>query len=165
MSEEIQGDESTSSSSGTDRSSRSNNTREDTTARQPWKPPQLLNAPEAPPGMRYRWIRTHVRGEEDRTNVHMRLREGYVPVKPEEVEGYELPTITEGQHAGTVGVGGLILAKIPEETVQERNAYFNKMTDQQMNAVDNDLMKDEHPAMPISRERKSQVTFGSPKQN
>jgi len=95
----------------------------------------------------------------------MRLREGYVPVKPEEVEGYELPTITEGQHAGTVGVGGLILAKIPEETVEERNAYFNKMTDQQMNAVDNDLMKDEHPAMPISRERKSQVTFGSPKKN
>tara|TARA_R100000656_G_scaffold52774_1_gene41859 strand:+ start:538 stop:1035 length:498 start_codon:yes stop_codon:yes gene_type:complete len=165
MSEEIQGDESTASSSGTDRSSRSDDTREATTARQPWKPPQLLNAPDAPPGMRYRWIRTHIRGVEDRTNVHMRLREGYVPVKPEEVQGSELPTITEGQHAGTVGVGGLILAKIPEETVEERNAYYHKMTDQQMNAVDNDLMRDEHPAMPISRERKSQVTFGSPKKN
>jgi|TARA_B100000519_G_C13946959_1_gene298867 hypothetical protein len=113
--------------------------------------------------MKYRWVRTSIRGEDDKTNVHMRFREGYEPVKPEEVVGYELPTIEDGKHAGTVGVGGLILCKIPEETVAERNAHFERQTENQMKAVDNDLMREENPAMPISRDRKTQVSFGSPK--
>ena len=149
----------------TNRSPRSSGTREATSARRPWKPPQVLETPEPPPGMQYRWIRTHIRGEADKTNVHMRLREGYEPVRPEEVQGYDLPVLDDGNYAGTVGVGGLMLAKIPIETVNERNAYYQKMTQQQMNAVDNDLMKDEHPAMPISRERKTQVTFGRGQKN
>ena len=70
------------------------------------------------------------------------------------------PTIDEGKHAGTVGVGGLILAKIPEETANERNEYYQRQTEHQMTAVDNDLMKDSDPRMPISQERKSKVTFG-----
>jgi hypothetical protein len=110
--------------------------------------------------MQYRWVRTHIRGEADKTNVHMRFREGYEPVHPSEVSGYDLPVIDDGNHAGTVGVGGLMLTKIPKETVEERNAYFAQQTDQQMKAVDNDLMRDEHPAMPISKERKTQVSFG-----
>jgi len=145
---------------GANRAPRSKDDRGKKAARQPWKPPQVLETPEAPPGMRYRWIRTHIRGEEDKTNVHMRLREGYEPVNPSEVEGYDLPTIDEGKHAGTVGVGGLILAKIPEETANERNEYYQRQTEHQMTAVDNDLMKDSDPRMPISQERKSKVTFG-----
>jgi len=145
---------------GSNRAPRETSSRETKQARQPWTPPQVLQTPEAPPGMRYRWIRTHIRGEEDKTNVHMRFREGYEPVHPSEVEGYDLPTIDEGKHAGTVGVGGLILAKIPEETANERNEYYKKQTEHQMTAVDNDLMKDSDPRMPISRERKSKVTFG-----
>ncbi len=145
---------------GSNRTPRSSGSREAKAARKPWKPPQALETPDAPPGMQYRWLRTHIRGEADKTNVHMRLREGYEPVHPSEISGFDLPVIDEGTHTGTVGVGGLMLAKIPEETVQERNAYFARQTDQQMHAVDNDLMKDEHPAMPISNERKTQVSFG-----
>ena len=151
------------STAGSNRSSRTQNERSTNAARKPWQPPQVLETPPPPPGMHYRWIRTHIRGEEDKTNVHMRFREGYEPVKPEEVVGYDLPTIDDGKHAGTVGVGGLILCKIPEETAGERNAYFQKQTDHQMQAVDNDLLKDEHPAMPISNERKTRVTFGNSK--
>ena len=142
------------------RKPRAESSRKEEAARQPWTPPQVLETPEAPPGMRYRWIRTHIRGEEDKTNVHMRFREGYEPVHPSEVEGYDLPTIDEGKHAGTVGVGGLILCKIPKKTANERNAYYQRQTDHQMTAVDNDLMKDSDPRMPISQERKSKVTFG-----
>ncbi len=145
---------------GSNRTPRSSGSREAKAARKPWKPPQALETPDAPPGMQYRWLRTHIRGEADKTNVHMRLREGYEPVHPSEISGFDLPVIDEGTHTGTVGVGGLMLAKIPEETVQERNAYFAQQTDQQMHAVDNDLMRDEHPAMPISNERKTQVSFG-----
>ena len=108
---------------GSNRTPRNQENRSVKTARQPWKPPQALETPEPPPGMRYRWVRTHIRNEDDKTNVHKRFQEGYEPVKPSEVEGYELPTIEEGKHAGTVGVGGLILDKIPEDTAEERNAY------------------------------------------
>jgi hypothetical protein len=149
--------------SNNDRTPRDQETREAEVQAKPWAPPQLLETPEPPPGIHYRWVRTAVRGEEDRKNVHYRFREGYVPVTPEEVNGYHLPTINEGEHAGTVGIGGLILCKIAQETVDQRNNYYQNRTDAQMEAVDNDLMKDEHPAMPITRERKTQVTFGGSK--
>ena len=93
---------------GSNRTPREASSQSTKAARKPWTPPQVLETPDAPPGMKYRWIRTHVRGEDDRTNVHMRFREGFEPVKPEEVQGYDLPTIDDGKHAGTVGVGGLI---------------------------------------------------------
>jgi len=146
---------------GSSRKPRSASSRNTTSQRKPWTPPQVLETPPAPDGMRYRWIRTAIRGEDDKTNVHKRMREGFEPVHPSEVEGYSLPVIDEGKNAGTVGHGGLMLAKIPEETAQERNAYFAQQTDNQMSAVDNDLMKDEHPSMPISRERKTKVSFGA----
>ena len=148
---------------GSNRTPRNASSRSTTAARKPWTPPQVLETPEPPPGMVYRWVRTHIRGEDDKTNVHMRFREGFEPVSPKEVEGYDLPTIDEGKHAGTIGVGGLILCKIPKETVDERNSHYERQTDQQMKAVDNDLMREENPAMPISRDRKTQVSFGSPK--
>jgi len=146
---------------GSSRKPRSASSRNTTSQRKPWTPPQVLETPPAPDGMRYRWIRTAIRGEEDKSNVHMRMREGFEPVHPSEVEGYSLPVIDEGKNAGTVGVGGLMLSKIPDETAEERNAYYSRKTDNQMAAVDNDLMKDEHPSMPISRERKTRVSFGA----
>jgi len=159
MSEEI----SEKGARGSKRTPRSAAGRDSKKSRQPWQPPQILETPEPPPGMKYRWLRTHIRGEADKTNVHMRMREGYEVVPPAEVEGYDLPTIDEGTHAGTVGVGGLMLGKIPQEVADERNEYFQSRTDNQMKAVDNDLMKDEHPSMPISNERTSKVVFGGSK--
>ena len=162
MSEEIKGK----GGSGSSRTPRDASSRDSMKARRPWAPPQILETPEPPPGMKYRWLRTHIRGEDDKTNVHMRLREGYEVVSPAEVAGYDLPMNESGSQAGSVGVGGLMLAKIPEETANERNAYFQNKTENQMSAVDNNLMKDEHPSMPFSNERKSKVTFGgSRKQN
>ena len=145
---------------GSNRTPRNASSRSSQAARKPWTPPQILETPPAPPCVKYRWIRTHIRGEDDKTNVHMRFREGFEPVKPSEVAGYDLPTIDDGKHAGTVGVGGLILCKIPVETANERNAHFERQTENQMRAVDNDLMREENPAMPMTRERKTQVSFG-----
>ena len=145
---------------GSNRTPRNASSRSSQAARKPWTPPQILETPDAPPGVKYRWIRTHIRGEDDKTNVHMRFREGFEPVKPSEVAGYDLPTIDDGKLAGTVGVGGLILCKIPVETANERNAHFERQTENQMRAVDNDLMREENPAMPMTRERKTQVSFG-----
>ena len=143
-----------------DRTPRSSETRDTQEARRPWEPPSLLKTPKPPDGMRYRWIRTEIRGQEDRKNVMQRFREGYEPVKPNEIPEFYVPIIDHGKHAGVVGIGGLMLCKIDESIVRERENYFARKTDNQMNAVDNDLMREEHPAMPITKNRQSRVTFG-----
>jgi hypothetical protein len=147
------------------RQPRSTQTREKQTRRKPWAPPGRLEAPEAPDGYRHRWIRTALRGDEDKMNVHAKLREGWEPVRADEYPGSDFASIDEGQHAGIIGTGGLMLARIPEETAQERTAYYRGRTREQMTAVDQDLMKEQHPSMPISNERQSRVTFGGRKRD
>ena len=143
------------------RTSRSAETRAKDTARKPWRRPQMLDTPEPPEGYEYRWIRAEIVGQEDRKNVTARLREGFDLVRAEELDGFEIPTLDDGRHAGVVSVGGLLLAKIPDETRQERNAYFQGRAQTQQDAVDNDLMQESDPASPILRpERKTSVTFG-----
>ena len=144
----------------TDRKPRNQNTRESDTRRKPWAPPNRLQAPDAPDGYVHRWLRTEVRGEEDKTNVYTKLQEGWEPVRSDEYPDLDVPTIEDGKYAGMIGTGGLMLARIPEETVQERAEYFGTRTRQQMQAVDSDLMKEQHPSMPITNDRQSRVTFG-----
>ena len=93
-------------------------------------------------------------------NVHARLREGWEPVRHDEYPDSDYATIEDGKHAGVIGTGGLMLARIPEETAEERNAYYRDRTRDQMKAVDQDLMKEQHPSMPIENSRQSRVTFG-----
>jgi hypothetical protein len=144
----------------TDRKSRESETRETKTRRKPWAPPSRLEAPEAPAGYVHRWIRVAMRGEEDKMNVNTKLREGWEPVRKDEYPDYEAPTIDEGRYEGVIGQGGLMLCRIPVETAQERSAYYGNRTREQMVAVDQDLMKDQHPSMPISTNRQSRVSFG-----
>ena len=144
----------------TDRTERSTQSREKTTRRKPWAPPSRLDAPDPPEGFKHRWIRTASRGEDDSMNVHAKLREGWEPVRADQYPNADFATIDEGKHAGVIGNGGLMLARMPEETVKERNAYYRDRTRDQMTAVDQDLMKEQHPSMPISNERQSRVSFG-----
>jgi len=141
-------------------------TREKETRRKPWAPPSKLDTPPAPEGFGYRWIRSEVNGFVDKQNVYSSLREGYELVRieelPEEYQGL-LPTIDEGKHAGVISTGGLLLAKIPHETAEERNAYFRQKARDQLSAVDNELMRENaHSTMRIqSPERSSKTTFGT----
>ena len=145
----------------TTKTSRSADTRVKTQRKRVWQRPSSLDAPPAPDGYIHRWIRAEVRGYEDTKNVINRLREGYELVRADEYPDWQLPTIEDGKNAGVIGVGGLLLARIPEELIAQRNAYYSGLTEDQIKAVDNDLMKDAHPSMPISKpERQSRVTFG-----
>ena len=124
----------------------------------------MLDAPPAPEGYRHRWIRAEVMGFDDRKNIAARSREGWELVRGEEFPDFDIPTIEDGKHAGVIGVGGLLLARIPEEIAEERNRYFHNQARDQMSAVDNDLAREQHPAMPISKpDRQSSVTFGGPR--
>ena len=148
-----------------DRTPRASETRENKPSRQPWKPPSLLDAPPPPEGFTHRWIRSEVRGFDDRKNVSARMREGWELVRKDEYPHFEAPTIDSGRYEGVFGVGGLLLARIPVEIVAERREYFDQMTEDAMRAVDNDLLKEtQHHSMAIQKpERQSRVTFGGPK--
>ena len=148
-----------------DRNSRTSETRESESRRKPWAPPSVLDAPPPPEGYKHRWVRSAIRGEEDKGNVFNRLRQGYEPVRAEEHPGYQAPTIEDGKHAGIIGNGGLILTRVPVETAQERTAYYGGRTREQMDAVDQDLMKEQHPSMPINQSRQSRVSFGGRKKS
>jgi len=142
------------------RTPRNSATRETETRRKPWAPPSHLAAPDAPEGFVHRWIRVAMRGEEDKMNVNSKLREGWEPVRKDEYPDYEAPTIDDGRYAGVIGQGGLMLCRMPEQTARERNEYYGVRTREQMTAVDQDLMKEQHPSMPIHNDRQSRVTFG-----
>ena len=145
----------------TDRTPRSAENRAEKARLKPWQPPSLLDAPDAPEGYVYRWIRESMVGQEDKANMSKRIREGWEPVRAEDHPEFEAPTVDEGRHAGVIGVGGLILAKMPIETVEQRRAYYNQMASDQMEAVDSNLMRESDSRMPISKpNRKTQVTFG-----
>jgi hypothetical protein len=145
----------------TDRAPRSADTRDSETRLKPWQPPSLLDAPTPPDGYIYRWLRESMVGVEDKANMSKRIREGWEPVRAEEHPEFEAPTVDDGRHAGVIGVGGLILAKMPIETVNQRRAYYKQMAADQMQAVDSNLMRESDSRMPISNpNRNSQVTFG-----
>ena len=147
------------------RTSRANQTREKTAQRKPWAPPSMLDAPPAPDGYKHRWIRAETRGFDDTKNISAKMREGYELVRRDEYPDFEAPVIDSGKYEGVFGVGGLILARIPDETVAERSAYFNQRSADQMQAVDSDMMRENaHSTMTINKpDRQSRVTFGGSK--
>ena len=104
--------------------SRANQTRSKSERPKVWVPPSSLDAPPAPDGFRYRWIRAESVGFQDTKNVSSRLREGYELVRAEEYPDFDAPIIDEGKNAGVIGQGGLLLARIPDELVEQRNQYF-----------------------------------------
>ena len=130
----------------------------------PWTPPSSLDAPPAPKGFKHRWIRTESIGFMDTGNVSKKLREGWEFVRAEEIKNqlgdHDYPVVQEGQYQGLIGVGGLVLARIPEEIVEQRKKYFQNITADQVKSVDNDILREQRPEMPVNIDRQSRVSFG-----
>ena len=149
-----------------DKTSRANQTRSKTERPKVWVPPSSLDAPPAPDGFRYRWIRAESMGFDASKNIQGRLRSGYELVRAEEVENSsDYPVLDTGKYKGVIGVGGLLLAKVPDEIADLRTAYIKKRTDGMNEAIDHDLMKEQHKSMPINVDRQSRVTFGGTKKS
>ena len=128
-----------------------------------WTPPSSLDAPPSPDGYRHRWIRAESMGQDDSKNMSGKIRSGWELVRADEYPGTEYPVLKEGKYAGVIGVGGLVLARISEELAKAREDYFRRQTEAKDEAVNNDLMKEEHPSMPINIDRNTRVTFGGTK--
>ena len=148
-----------------DITSRASSTRSKTERPKVWTPPSSLDAPPAPDGFRHRWIRAESLGFQDTKNVSARLREGFELVRADEYPDAQYPVITDGKYAGVIGVGGLLLARISEEIAKQRAAYIDSLSKGQDEAVEHDLMKEQHKSMPINVDRQSRVTFGGTKKS
>ena len=130
-----------------------------------WTPPSSLDAPPAPNGYRHRWVRIESMGFQDTKNIAGRLRSGYELVRADEYPDSDYPVIDDGKYKGVIGVGGLVLTRIPEEIAKSRSDYYAKQGMDQDEAVNNDLMKEQHPSMPINVDRQTRVTFGGTKKS
>ena len=130
-----------------------------------WTPPSSLDAPPAPDGFKHRWIRAESMGFDDTSNMSAKLRSGFELVRADEYSEIDYPTIQDGKYKGVIGVGGLLLARIPDEIVEARREYFEQQTQDRKDAIDNDLMKEQHPSMPINNDRQTRVTFGGTKKS
>ena len=128
-----------------------------------WTPPSSLDAPPAPDGYRHRWIRAESMGPDDSKNMSGKMRSGWELVRADEYPDSDYPSLNEGRYAGVIGVGGLLLARIPEEVAKSREAYFQQKTADGNEAISSDLLKEQHPSMPINEDRQTRVTFGGTK--
>ena len=145
------------------KTSRAAVTRSKTERPKVYKPPSSLDAPPAPDGFRHRWIRAESLGFNDQKNIHGRLRSGYELVRADEYKDSDYPIVTDGKYAGVIGVGGLLLARIPEELAQQRIDYQKSLSEGQDEAIENDLLRDQDKRMPIKIDRNSKQTFGGTK--
>ena len=148
------------------RASRASQTREKVSQKKKvWTPPSSLDAPPAPTGFKHRWLRAESLGFQDTKNIQGRIRSGYELVRSDEYPDAEYPVVEDGKYKGVIGVGGLVLARAPEEIAQQRTQYYAQQHSDKVEAMDNDLMKEQHPSMPIDIDRQSRVTFGGSKKS
>jgi hypothetical protein len=125
-----------------------------------WMPPELLPEPDKAPGYEYRWVRTSTLNSADPRNISAKLREGWEPVTLDEQPKFRLLADPQSRFKDNIEIGGLLLCKTPVEFVEQRNAYVDKQTQAQTEAVDNNLMRQNDPRMPLFKERKSGTSFG-----
>ena len=147
------------------KTSRASQTRSKMASKKVWTPPTSLDAPPAPKGYRHQWIRAEILGHQDTSNIARNLREGYELVRADEYPDQDFPSMNEGRYAGMIGVGGLLLARIPEEIALQIDEYYKKQTQNKEEAVNNNLMKEQHPSMRFSKEADTRVTFGGTKKS
>jgi hypothetical protein len=136
-------------------------TREQSERPKQWMPPELLPEPDKQAGFSYRWVRVSINGQPDARNLSRAIREGYEPCRIEEQPKFQLLVDPSSRYKDNIEIGGLLLCKTPEEFVDQRSAHYRKQTTAQTEAVDNNLMRQSDPRMPLFKERKSSTSFGN----
>src|SRR6056300_961019 len=134
--------------------------RETESRKKAWQRPELLPSPTPEAGYDYHWVRVSTQGQVDATNVSSKLREGWEPVKATDHPEITMVAIEQERFKDNIVIGGLMLCKAPKELVEERNEYYSTQAKSQMHSVDNNLMRENDPRMPLFNERKTKVTFG-----
>jgi|TARA_R110000822_G_scaffold16687_1_gene56514 hypothetical protein len=135
-------------------------TREKTARKKSWVRPETLPTPLPEDGYEFHWVRISTRGEADAMNISLKLQEGWEPVKAAEHPEIFIGGVENERFKDNIVIGGLMLCKTPTEFVVDRNHWFNNQASSQMKSVDNNLMRENDPRMPMFNDRKTSVTFG-----
>ena len=125
-----------------------------------WAQPDLLPEPDKEAGFAYRWIRVATLNTPDPRNLSGKLREGWEPVRIEEQPKFQLLVDPNSRYKDNIEIGGLLLCKTPVEFVEQRNDYYAQQASAQNEAVDNNLMRQSDPRMPLFKESKSTSSKG-----
>ena len=125
-----------------------------------WTRPELLPEPDKQAGFAYRWIRVATLNTLDARNYSAKIREGWEPCKLDEQPKFQLLVDPNSRFKDNIEIGGLLLCKTPGELVEQRTAHYENMTKSQTEAVDNNLMRQSDPRMPLFKENKSSTSFG-----
>ena len=126
-----------------------------------WAPPELLPEPDKQAGFAYRWIRVSSLNQADPRNLSAKLREGWEPVRIEEQPKFQMLVDPNSRYKDNIEIGGLLLCKTPVEFVEQRNKYYSGQASAQMDAVENTLMRQSDPRMPLYNEQKTETSrFG-----
>ena len=120
-----------------------------TARRKSWERPEVLPSPTPEAGYDFHWVRVSTQGLVDATNVSSKLREGWEPCKAEDHPEITMVTVEQERFRDNVVIGGLMLCKAPKEMIQERNTYYSTQAQSQMQSVDNNLMRENDPRMPL----------------
>jgi hypothetical protein len=128
-----------------------------------WQPAATLPEPDKQPGYSYRWVRVSSNGAEDPRNISSKMREGWEPVRIEEQPRFRMLADPSSRFKDNIEVAGLLLCKIPTEFMDQRRAHFERITQNQIESVDNNFMRENDPRMPLFRERKTSTSFGKGK--
>jgi hypothetical protein len=144
----------------TNRNTREIDTRATSERPKQWAPAELLPEPDKQAGYAYRWIRVSTLHQADPRNLSGKLREGWEPVNVEEQPKFQLLIDPNSRFKDNIEIGGLLLCKTPVEFVDQRNAFYQRQAENQMEAVDSNLMRQSDPRMPLFKESKSSTTFG-----
>ena len=142
------------------RAAREVQTREVSERPKQWMPAELLPEPDKQAGFAYRWIRVSMLNQADPRNLSSKIREGWEPVRIEEQPKFKLLLDPNSRFKDNIEIGGLLLCKAPEEFIDQRSKYYQGQTAAQTEAVDNNLMRQSDPRMPLFKERKSSSSFG-----
>ena len=116
-------------------------------------------------GFQHRWLRAESLGFQDTKNIAGRLRSGYELVRADEYPDSDYPVVEDGKYKGVIGVGGLVLARVPDRDRKVELIIIRRMHDDKVKAVDNDLMREQHRSMPINIDTQSRTTFGGTKKS
>jgi len=135
-------------------------TREKTVRKKGWSRPEVLPSPTPEDGYAFKWVRVSTQGQVDATNVSSKLREGWGPVRAEDHPEITMVAVENERFKDNVVIGGLMLCKAPSELPEERNEHYENQNNAQILSVDNSLMRENDPRMPLFNERKTKVTFG-----
>jgi hypothetical protein len=142
------------------RTSRENDTREAASRPRSWAPPSLLPEINHEDGYAYRYVRVSTMGTPDVNNISSKFREGWEPVKASDHPEAFTMADPNSRFKDGIETGGLLLCKMPKEFAEQREAYYRNKTEAEIQAVDNNFMRESDPRMPLFKDKKTQVTFG-----